>query len=371
MTKCVISIVILIACSGRVFGQQCEVDCMCPEPDANRHSVQITEKLQAGQHAVLCPGTTWLLHDAVHFGTVPNTYLLTYGYPRDDSRALLKIDSATLGVAILNDLGCDYCQIRNIRVDGGRDTFGFLGTPASCVIMGGASTGQIIDSVTISNPRNAACLGIENGPPPSCSGIQVTNNWFGPAGFYDGTTWADGIQLQCRNSIVFYNEITDTTDAGIAVFGSAGSDIHDNRITALTRDQIYGISMVDPADYTNTLVHDNIINGQSAKIHNGIAMGPHTTTACDLVNYNNGASVYNNSLQGGMGYGLAVDGVTGWSIYNNGFYAFHYGTPLNDCQTGQPLPAAQKCAINLAHSATSYQPECVNVPSLHGAALIQ
>jgi hypothetical protein len=373
------------------LAQQCGVDCMCPELDPARHADQIKEKLSAGQHAVLCPNTVWRLRNTIYFSPYyPNTYLLTWGQPRDNSRAHLYADTPDDQythqplVRLIHgsawdqngQIACHFCQIRNIIVDGSRDAFGRYNNGSAMVTMGGPSDGQIIDSVTFSNPRNAACLAIEAGVGPGCRNVQVTNSWFGPAGFMDGSgeagvgfPWSDGIQLQCRDSVVFYNEITDTTDGGIAIFGAAGSDVHHNRITAIYREAHNGIIMGDQGDYTNTRVHDNIINGQSAYIRNGLPQGPHTggcTTA-----YNSGGSVYNNSFQGYMGYAMSIDGVTNWSVYGNTFSTYHYGIPATSCQTGQQLPSARKCAYNVNHSSGFFQYPCTAVQSMDGASGIR
>lgn len=368
--------------------QQCNVDCMCPDPDPARHADQINEKLQAGQHAVLCPSTVWRLRNTIYFNAYhPNTYLLTWGQPRDNTRAYLYADTANdqyTGAPLVilihgsswdqnGDVACHFCQIRNIIVDGNRDSFGRYNNGSSMVTMGGPSDGQIIDSVTFSNPRNAATLSLEAGVGTGCRNAQVTNSWFGPAGFMDGSgeagegyPWSDGIQLQCRDSVVFYNEITDTTDGAIAIFGAAGSDVHNNRVTAINREAINGIIMGDYGDYTNTRVHDNIINGQSQYIRNGLPQGPHTGGCTTL--YNSGGSVYNNSFQGYMGYAMPIDGVTNWSVYGNTFSTYHYGVPAIGCETGQPLPAAQKCVYNYNHSSGSFQYPCVGVSSLDGSS---
>lgn len=379
-----LSLVFLVVVSTNAFAWQCNVECICPDPDPNKHADQINAKLLNGQHAVLCPSTTWQIRNTVFFSPHhDNTYLYTYGNPRDNTRALLQAgsefdikDGTPLGRIIYGatwDTGptaCDYCQIRNIRVDCGRDQWGFIPGGASCVAMGGPSVGQIVDSVTISNPRNSACLAIEYGPPPLCEGVQVTNNWFGPAGYYSALgQWSDGIQLQCRNAVVFYNEITDTTDAGIALFGSAGADVHDNRITALTRQQITGISLGDIGDYSGVTVHNNIINGQSAYIQSGIGMGPHIGCG-NFGSFNDAGQVYANTIQGWMGFGMLIDGVTNVAVANNLITTTNTGS-VQTCDTGAVIPA-QRCAVNLSHATGSFiQSTCNNYPSLHGAAGIQ
>ena len=56
--------------------------------------------------------------------------------------------------------------------------------------------------------------------------------------------WADGISLSCASSLVQGNTVTDATDGGIVIFGSPGSTITGNTITASTQTLMGGINIV-------------------------------------------------------------------------------------------------------------------------------
>jgi len=377
--------------------------CMMPTPGGD-HAQQINDRIQCGCHANLCPNTTWNLTKTVEFSAYKtDVYIYTQGFPRDNTRALIKPAIANLAdgqpfVTLIDGtlrrpgpdpysyFGSDNSQLRNIRIDGGRAQFGPVPNAASTVRMGGVTTGQIVDSVTISNPRAAACLAFEKGPnitgPYICRNAQITNNWFGPAGIHfavpgDTGPWSDGIQLQCLNSVVMNNEITDTTDAGIAVFQSAGSDIHHNIITAVSRDMINGIALSDyeplAGDYRNVKVHDNIINGETAFIQVGIGIGPHIGIGCvtNVTNDYQGGYVSTNSLRGWMGYGILIDGVKNLTVSGNTFTGTYTGTPGPACETNLTMGDPGRCVYKAGHAATSsLQSPCISVGflySLHGA----
>jgi hypothetical protein len=377
--------------------------CMMPTAGGD-HAQQINDRIQCGCHANLCPNTTWNLTKTVTFDPhKADIYIYTQGFPRDNTRALIKPANANLAngqpfVTLIHGatwdynaslgryFGSDNSQLRNIRIDGDRAQFGPIPSAASTVIMGGVTTGQIVDSVTISNPRAAGCLAFEKGPNNTgtyiCRNAQITNNWFGPAGEHfaipgDTGPWSDGIQLQCLNSVVMNNEITDATDAGIAVFQSSGSDIHHNIITAISRDMINGISLSDYAplagDYRNVKVHDNIINGETAFIQVGIGIGPHIGTGCvtNLTNDYQGGYVSTNSLRGWMGYGILIDGVKNLTVSGNTFTGTYSGTPGLACEANLIMGDPDRCRYKAGHAATSsLQSSCTNVGlgySLHGA----
>src|SRR5258706_4406540 len=158
MKRFLLFVAIVLALSVNAMAQQCNVECICPDSDQNRHADQINEKLQVGQHAVLCPSTTWHIRNTIWFNPYySNTYLLTYGNPRDNTRAYLFADSPTdihtggpldllIGMAVFDQNGaiaCNFCQIRNIRVDGNRDAYGWVGGGQGMVSAGGSADGQI------------------------------------------------------------------------------------------------------------------------------------------------------------------------------------------------------------------------------------
>lgn len=80
--------------------------------------------------------------------------------------------------------------------------------------IGGESTGQVVTGVASRNPRGWSCLhvigsGIDASP---CTNATISNNDIGPCG-QEGTNsqgqslWADGISLDCTNSLVSSNTV--------------------------------------------------------------------------------------------------------------------------------------------------------------------
>jgi parallel beta-helix repeat protein len=173
----------------------------------------------------------------------------------------------------------------------------------------------------------------------------VLDNTFGPAGtpadVADGE-WADGISLACGNSLVEGNVVQDATDGAIVVFGAPGPTIKNNTVIARTSELLGAINMVDFApvhgNYVSTVVSDNMINAQGALIKVAIAMGPQVW-GCGA-GTNHGGAVTGNTLTGThMGYGLAVNGVTAWTVTGNVDNSQHVGIPGGGCGTSPSPPA--------------------------------
>ena len=76
-----------------------------------------------GSKAVLCPNAVFELSDTVFF-THDNQEIYTQGFPRDDSRALLRIVGKKLATAVSAE-SSDYVALRNVIIDGNRPQLGF------------------------------------------------------------------------------------------------------------------------------------------------------------------------------------------------------------------------------------------------------
>lgn len=356
--------------------------------------VDLQTALNTGNTLVqLCQGAVFQLSNTIYF-TVPNQVIQTIGYPHDSSRAVLRIVSPFISTAVFagNNGGSGVLpnvQLRAVEVDGGAAQLGFcdnVNCPWGALIMFGGvnASGHIVDDVYAHDPRGWSCLAFEAGgslanPGAICTGAQATNSQFGPAGTDCCNLWADGISLQslqCTNSQVFYNTITDAADGGIVVFGSAGSQIHDNTVQTISIRPVVGISMTDyfagtfNGDFSNVNVYRNVIVSNTyMKI--GFAMGGRLFDYCPS-NTNQGGSVYNNEISGTMGYGYIVDGVTNWSVTGNCDYARHRGIPATDCD-GTQNPQADSFLVHwrpdaygVSHSA-GFMPGFDDFGSLHSA----
>jgi parallel beta-helix repeat protein len=184
---------------------------------------------------------------------------------------------------------------------------------------------------------------------PACRDAKILGNTISDAGTATATvTRADGISLACGTSEVRDNTVTNATDGGIVIFGAPGSTIAGNTITAVSQNELGGINLVDyaPVDgnYTGTTVTGNIIDGKSAFIKVGVAMGPQVW-GCRTSGKNYGATVTGNIVEGeNVGYGYAVNGVRAWKVTGNTDTARHVGVTSAGCAGATSQPRAFQVA---------------------------
>ena len=324
----------------------------------------INSRLQAeGDVAVLCPGAVFDLISPVVVSAARQS-IYTQGFPRDDTRATLRIATPDLTTAVLMR-DQNEAVLSSVIIDGGRTSLGPLpGWPL--IYAGGYSDGQVIRDNKIMNTRSWTSLLLLEGQPDGqpCQNALVEGNEIGPAGTSVTDDWADGISLACTRSTVRANVITDATEGGIVVFGALGSLIEDNTVRAETQTLLGGIKMVDfmayKADYSGTIVRNNVIDASGAVIRIGLAMGnrvwvclPPDAIAATLT----GGTVTGNVLRGDkMQYGFAVDGVRDWTVTGNIDEARHSGTPSVDCN-GQVASSPAGFLYNPLHAQGVFQPE--------------
>ncbi|GMR11047.1 MAG: hypothetical protein BMS9Abin28_1871 [Anaerolineae bacterium] len=273
-----------------------------------------------GSKAVLCANAVFELGDTVFF-TDDNQQIYTQGLPTDDSRALLRVVGKDLATAVSAE-GNDYVSLRNVIIDGNRPQ---LGIAEGALINFGRGVedrdaeGHLVEWVRAYEPRGWTIIYL-GGP---CIGAVARNNELGPAGRAE-FIMADGISLDCANSVVENNTIIDATDGGIVIFQSPGALVANNTIRAENRIMFYGISMEDylplEGDFTGVRVTGNVIDAAGAMIRRGIGMGPFVGCANpeeDTVR-SRGAVVTGNTLMGDhMAYGFVVSGVEDWTVTGN------------------------------------------------------
>jgi parallel beta-helix repeat protein len=316
----------------------------------------------SGAVAELCPGAVFEIRKAVYF-TAPQQRIETVGLPTDATRAKLRIASNTLAVYGHDQSGA---VLQNIEVDGSCPQCGPSGPsepsgPSGALIeMGGNSTGQMVRNVYAHHSRGGILhLFGGNGGTQGCQRATVSGNLITNAGSDAQNAWADGISLDCGNTLVENNTVRDATDGAIVIFGAPGSTVRNNTIIALTQELLGGINMVDHGpdggDYTGTTVTGNVIDAQGAFVKVGLAMGP-PIWACGtqgVVNY--GATVTGNTLKGDlMGYGFAVNGVRDWTATGNKDESKHVGLAVGNCGVKTSAPAGFQYD---AASASTLQPE--------------
>jgi parallel beta-helix repeat protein len=234
------------------------------------------------------------------FYTHDDQEIYTQGFPRDDSRALLRVAHKDIATAVMAGNN-SRVKLRNVIIDGNRPELGIA--TAGLIEWGGAATGQIVEWVKAYEPRGWSVLVMSHGDDHRCSGAEARYNELGPGG-RAAYGLADGISLACRNSIVENNTIVDVTDGGIVIFQAPGSLVQNNTIRAESRIMFYGISMVDygpyDGDFTGTRVIGNTIDAQGALIRRGISMGPYVgcIPAEETTLRSRGAVVTGNVLEG-------------------------------------------------------------------------
>lgn len=341
------------------------------------HGQYLTNVMAANGQVALCPGTIWHLQSPIRFPFRDYASLYTEGYPLDGSRALLSLESSTTAIAVLADFGFAQPSLRNVQVDGSGSTCtGFATCWSGALLQFGGpnppgTAGPLIDGVKAWGAKSWSHLVLEKGNDPGCSNGTVTNNEIGPSGAKDLNT--DAVSLQCRNSTVAYNSMTNYTDSAVAIFGAPGSLVHDNTIKVTDRSAITGIAMSDDGpwqtditgcragDYTNTTVYSNTITTQTFMCA-GIAMGHRLDSGCVTCN-NYGAVVRDNVVasagSGVVGYSFPLDGVTRWTVRGNRDLAYHGGTTYpNSTGCNAQLPKTAGFPAHFADIAESdVQPE--------------
>jgi parallel beta-helix repeat protein len=328
-------------------------------PSGDQNSIQ-SALIDDGSEAILCQSAVFELSDTIYF-THDNQEIYTQGFPTDDSRALLRIVGKDVATAVSAE-GNDYVSLRNVIIDGNRPQ---LGIAQGALINFGRGVldrdaeGHVVEWVKAYEPRGWTVIYL-GGP---CNGAVARNNEVGPAGRAE-YIMADGISLDCANSVVENNTIIDVTDGGIVIFQSPGALVANNTIRAENRIMFYGISMEDylplEGDFRGTRVTGNVIDAAGAMIRRGIGMGPYVGCASEDENAprSRGAVVTGNTLMGDhMAYGFVVSGVEDWTVTGNVDLSTHL-TPERewDC-FGSVVDPPAGFQYNPVTSSGTFQPE--------------
>lgn len=323
-----------------------QMDCIPPDPVET-----VTDRLNAllnssgpGYILPLCQNATYRLTAPLVY-TAEKQEISTVGYPVGDERATLLVDgfwNETNGHTVAvqgNCLGCNGIILRHVQVNGARSGRGPISGGGN-IEFGGPNANQLIEYVHSYDPRSWTCLHISEGL-LNCTNTTIQMNEIGPCGTDAFQSWADGISLACRNSLVRDNWIDSPTDGGIVLFGSPGSLVQNNTIWIENNTLLGGINLVDydpfNGDYTGTVVENNIIvggfatdqpenstdiyygdNNQSVIIKMGLAIGNRVWFGDKFgTNRNVGGTVRNNRLTGAFGWGVAVSGTRDFTVENN------------------------------------------------------
>lgn len=287
--------------------------------------------------ADLCPGATFIVSGPLRMGSAyqKGSRIFTAGYPKasaDKARIVVAdhVDNWPddpgdgWGNPVLLANGDDM-RIQNIRLDGNIAHNLFKsGYDPLLRVRGQRNTVDSIEAVnTFGPPAVDAVAG------PSCTDYRLTNNFIASSGFHpdpDGH-WSDGIQIFCSNSYVAYNEVRDSTDVGLILFGGTNTVIEFNKIENWAR-SAYGGLVADPEtnqdesghplpipqDFSNTIFRNNTVEtccGQH--IHVALSAGVHLwcddTANTGLCAFGTGLTMQDNQLSGLFGYGLYMGGM--------------------------------------------------------------
>ncbi len=328
-------------------------------PGGDEHTINAA--LQGpGTKVALCPGAVFVLNAPVVL-SADGQELATEAYPTDTTRALLRVAGPMQASAITSR--ANGIAIRSIAVDGARPALGVIAQGAALIEVGGDVTGIRVDAVHAQDPRGWSSLHVFEGS-GKCDGATITNSDIGPAGTPDGH-WADGISFGCRNGLIAGNIVTDASDGGIVIFGAPGTLVQNNLVRTRTNTLLGGINLVDykpfAGDYTGTVVSGNRIEADGGFIKVAIAIGP-AAWGEDKGLINRGGTVSDNVISGkGIGYGIVVNGVSGFTIQGNQVQATLGGRKGPRCPQGQTEPA-QALVMNPAHSEGQFQPGFVTGP---------
>lgn len=162
----------------------------------------------------LCENATIQITDKITF-TADGQEISTQNYPTGSTRATLRAAPGSQVSTLIEGHSVNSIKIKNIQIDGNRPGAGYLKTGGANIEIGGTATGQTVQYVNSRNPRGWSCLHIigsgNDGNP--CKNAQILNNDIGPCGEEghnangDGL-WADGVSLDCTNSLVQDNTVS-------------------------------------------------------------------------------------------------------------------------------------------------------------------
>lgn len=171
----------------------------------------------AGAIVQLCANALIQVAGQITFAA-ENQEISTEGYPTDNTRGTIQIATGNDASTIIAGGSFNGIRIKNVQIDGNRPNAGPQLNGGANIEIGGLATGQVVSNVASRNPRGWSCLhiigsGNTNSP---CANATIINNDIGPCG-QSGTDsagnglWADGISLDCTDSLVQDNTVSNPT----------------------------------------------------------------------------------------------------------------------------------------------------------------
>lgn len=170
----------------------------------------ITDALSSGGEGAivqLCPNAVITITNTINF-TAANQEISTHGYPTGSTRGTIIIAPGNDCSTAINGAWQDGARIMNVVVDGNRPNAGYYDGDA-LIAMGGGTNGQVVSHIVSKNTRSWSCLhhigsGETDNP---CRNATITYNNIGPCGVETDGQWADGISMDCTDTLVAYNNV--------------------------------------------------------------------------------------------------------------------------------------------------------------------
>lgn len=166
----------------------------------------------AGAVVQLCENALIKITDTISF-SADDQEISTQNYPTGSTRATIQIAPGASVNTLITGRN-NRIKIKNIQLDGNRGGAGFKQDGGANIEIGGQSTGQVVSNVASRNPRGWSCLHVigsgNDGSP--CKQASIINNDIGPCGQSGQNDqgqglWADGISLDCTDSLVQGNTV--------------------------------------------------------------------------------------------------------------------------------------------------------------------
>lgn len=348
---------------------------------ANDDGTLINKTLQEGGQGAtvtLCAGSTIKLQQRIVL--TANGQTVTSD---PQNRATVILDSPTLMQAITTRSRSN-ATISNIVFNGNRAERSEADVPSQALIELGAITNEdgkvsniMVDNIKAIKSRRGALLHVLRYN--NCSNATIQNSVFEDAGYdftdnvglkvndvVPGQSWADGVRLDCSNSVVRNNTIIDSTDAAIVIFGSPGSVVENNHIIQRSKTLLGAINLVDNTtrgNFTGVVVRNNLISAEGGLIRSAIGMGnPVWSCGNKDVGPFYGAVITGNKLEGTtMGWGFSATRVKDWTVTGNVDNSTHNGIASVQCDGYYSLPSgfdfAESSGNPINKVAGTFQPE--------------
>lgn len=305
---------------------------------------ELIEAIDTGNDAVLLKSRVYEVTKPIYF-KCDGQKIYTKDAKRISEYAILRMANPEFG-QIINSNSQSDILVERVILDGNRYSLPpFTGKGQEMVWFGGKASGQTMRNCVLINTRTWSSFKMNEGSSNSVMenciifGSGVDTRGSGKHRDEKPFKWGDGITCAARNVKIKNNIIIDATDVGIVLFSAPGAHVSNNVISAVSRECLGGINLVDglycyEIDKVNTMlegplatrkydytvnVENNLIDAFGARIHMAVPMGaalwsPPRKPYKLFV----GAKILNNRLSGdASAYGFLATGVDNFEVMGN------------------------------------------------------